>query len=190
MGGLVPVENTADEGGDEVGTGLSGGDSLGDGEHQGQVGVDAVVALKDLGGLDTLPGGGDLDQDAVLGDALGLVQLGWLLAKLLKTVQRRDTRRTSMMCRALSTEALVSNERLASTSVETLPGTTLRISLPNSTRRASRALSTCSSTEPPCFLAEATASSISLAYSAFLEAARMREGLVVASWGLYLAMAV
>lgn len=34
----------------------------------------------------------------------------------------------------------------------------------------------------------ATASSMSLAYSAFLEAARIREGFVVASWGLYLAM--
>jgi hypothetical protein len=32
------------------------------------------------------------------------------------------------------------------------------------------------------------ASSISFAYSGFLEAARIREGLVVASWGLYLPM--
>lgn len=32
------------------------------------------------------------------------------------------------------------------------------------------------------------ATSISLAYSGFLEAARIREGLVVASWGLYLPM--
>jgi hypothetical protein len=30
--------------------------------------------------------------------------------------------------------------------------------------------------------------SMSLAYSGFLAAARIREGLVVASWGLYLAM--
>jgi hypothetical protein len=35
-----------------------------------------VVALEDLGRLDALPGGGDLDQDAVLGDALGGVELG------------------------------------------------------------------------------------------------------------------
>jgi hypothetical protein len=34
-----------------------------------------MVALEDLGGLDTLPGRGDLDQDAVLGDTLGLVEL-------------------------------------------------------------------------------------------------------------------
>lgn len=35
-----------------------------------------MVALENLGGLDTLPGGGNLDQDAVLGDALLLVELG------------------------------------------------------------------------------------------------------------------
>lgn len=34
-----------------------------------------MVALEDLGGLDTLPGGGNLDEDAVLGDALLLVEL-------------------------------------------------------------------------------------------------------------------
>lgn len=34
----------------------------------------------------------------------------------------------------------------------------------------------------------ATATSISLAYSGFFDAARMREGFVVASWGLYLPM--
>lgn len=50
-----------------------------------------------------------------------------------------------MMCKALSTEALVSKEKRASTSVETLPGIMLRISLPNSTRRRSRVASTCSS---------------------------------------------
>lgn len=76
LGGLVPVEDTADEGRDEEGAGLGGTDGLGEREEEGQVAVDAVVALEDLGGLDTLPGGGDLDQDAVLGDALLLVQLG------------------------------------------------------------------------------------------------------------------
>ena len=34
-----------------------------------------MVALEDLGGLDAFPGGGDLDEDAVLGDALILIQL-------------------------------------------------------------------------------------------------------------------
>lgn len=86
-----------------------------------------------------------------------------------------------MMWRALSTEAFVSKEKRASTSVETLPGMILRISLPNSTRRLSRAASTWASISPPLPLAYSTAASISLAYSAFLEAARMSEGLVVAS---------
>jgi hypothetical protein len=76
VGGLVPVEDAADEGGDEEGAGLGGGDGLDLGEHEGQVGVDGVVALEDLGGLDALPGGGDLDEDALLADALGLVELG------------------------------------------------------------------------------------------------------------------
>jgi hypothetical protein len=53
--GLEPVKDAADEGGDEVGTGLGGGDGLDEREHEGQVGVDAVVPLQDLGGLDTLP---------------------------------------------------------------------------------------------------------------------------------------
>lgn len=41
-----------------------------------------------------------------------------------------------------------------------------------------------SSTYPPFSLAYATETSISLAYSGFLTAARMRDGFVVASWGL------
>jgi hypothetical protein len=72
---LVPVEDTTDEGRDEEGTGLSGGNSLDQGEHEGQVGVDAVVALQDLGGLDTLPCRGNLDQDTLLANALLLVKL-------------------------------------------------------------------------------------------------------------------
>ncbi len=110
-----------------------------------------------------------------------------------------------MMWRAFSTEVLVSKEKRASTSVETLPGTICRISLPNSTKRRSRVASTCSSIVLPwkpacqscssvrnspltCFLPYSTAGSISLAYSGFLEAARMRDGLVVASCGLYFSM--
>jgi hypothetical protein len=34
-----------------------------------------VLGLKDVSGLDTLPGGGDLDEDTVLGDAVVGVQL-------------------------------------------------------------------------------------------------------------------
>jgi hypothetical protein len=72
---LVPVQDTADEGGDEESTGLSSSNGLDKGEHEGQVAVDAVLRLQDVGGLDTLPGGGDLDKDTVLGDALLLVEL-------------------------------------------------------------------------------------------------------------------
>lgn len=95
---------------------------------------------------------------------------------------------TSMMRSALLTEAFVSKEKRASTSVETLPGTMFRISLPNWTRRLSSVASTWSSMLSPCFLPQATAASISFSYSGFLEAARISEGLVVASWGLYLSM--
>lgn len=72
---LEPVEDTADEGRNEEGTGLGGGNGLHQAEHERQVAVDAVVALQDLGGLDTLPRGGDLNQDTLLGDALLLVEL-------------------------------------------------------------------------------------------------------------------
>jgi hypothetical protein len=153
-----------------------------------------VVALEDLGSLDTLPSRGDLDQNTVLADALLLVQL-WAKEALVAGASNTEIMHkreylTSMMRRAFSTEAFVLKEKLASTSVETLPGMMFRISLPNSTSRRSRAASTLESISPPLPLPYSTARSISLAYSGFLEAARMREGLVVASWGWYLAMAV
>jgi hypothetical protein len=93
------------------------------------------------------------------------------------------------MRKALLTEASVSKEKRASTSVETLPGMILRISLPNSTKRRSRVKSTCSSTSLLWFLPYEMAESIRLAYSDFLDAARSKEGLVVASCGLYLSIA-
>jgi hypothetical protein len=93
-----------------------------------------------------------------------------------------------MICSAFSTLALVSNENLASTSVDTLPGTIFKISLPNCVNKLSSVASTCSSMSLPCCLPYATASSMSLAYSGFLDAARIRDGLVVASCGLYLSM--
>jgi hypothetical protein len=95
---------------------------------------------------------------------------------------------TSMMCSALSTLAFVSKLKRASTSVETFPGTIFRISEPNCTSKLSSVESTCSSMFLPCDLPYATASSISFAYSGFFDAARMSEGLVVASCGLYLSM--
>ena len=95
---------------------------------------------------------------------------------------------TSMMCSAFSTLRFSSNDIFASTSVDTLPGTIFRISFPNCTSRLSSVASTCSSTDPPCFFPYSHASSMSFAYSGFFEAARIKDGLVVASCGLYLPM--
>lgn len=75
VGSLEPIEDTADERRDEESTSLSTGNGLDGGEHQSQVAVDLVLGLEDVSGLDTLPGGGDFDEDAVLGDAEGLVEL-------------------------------------------------------------------------------------------------------------------
>lgn len=77
---LVPVKDTANERRDEVGTGLGSSDGLDGGEHESQVAVDAVVTLENLSGLDTLPGGGNLNQDTVLGDTVLLVELHTMLA--------------------------------------------------------------------------------------------------------------
>jgi hypothetical protein len=75
VSGLVPIQDTADEGRDEESTGLSSSNGLDEREHEGQVAVDAVLGLQDVSGLDTLPGRGDLDENAVLGDTSLLVQL-------------------------------------------------------------------------------------------------------------------
>ncbi len=65
----MPVEDAADEGRDELDAGLGAGDGLGEGEEEGEVAVDAFL-LEFLGGLDAFPGGGDLDEDALAGDAV------------------------------------------------------------------------------------------------------------------------
>jgi hypothetical protein len=70
---LVPVEDAADEGRNEGDAGLGRRDGLVQAEEQRQVAVDAFL-LQDFGGADALPGGGDLDEDAVAADA-GLVVL-------------------------------------------------------------------------------------------------------------------
>lgn len=73
--GLVPVQDSADERRDQGDLGFGTGDGLDEGEQQGQVTVDTVFLLQFLGGLDTFPGRGDLDEDSFLGDALGLVHV-------------------------------------------------------------------------------------------------------------------
>lgn len=72
---LEPVEDAADEGGNEESTGLGGGNGLYLGEEESQVAVDLVLLLEDLHGLDTLVGGGNLDEDAGLVNAQLLVEL-------------------------------------------------------------------------------------------------------------------
>ena len=61
--------HAADKGRDEGDAGLGAGDGLAEAEEEGEVAVDAVVALELARGLDALPGGRDFDEDALLLDA-------------------------------------------------------------------------------------------------------------------------
>ena len=69
---LEPVPDAADEGRDEGNLCFGGGDGLVEAEEEGHVAVDALF-FEDLGGLDAFPCGGKLDEDALAGDAGGLV---------------------------------------------------------------------------------------------------------------------
>ena len=42
---FVPIQDTTDEGRDEEGTSFGAGDGLREGEHEGQIAVDAMLAL-------------------------------------------------------------------------------------------------------------------------------------------------
>ena len=53
---LVPIHDAPDKGRDEEGAGFGGGDGLHEGEHQGQVAVDAVLGLQDVRRFDAFPG--------------------------------------------------------------------------------------------------------------------------------------
>lgn len=66
------TKDTADEGRDEGDTSLSAGNGLGEAEEEGEVAVDALL-LESAGSLDTLVGGGNLDEDALLVNAELLV---------------------------------------------------------------------------------------------------------------------
>ena len=78
-----------------------------------------------------------------------------------------------------------SKESLASTSVETLPGTIFKISIPKFTNAFSTARSMDSLWDFPFFFPCWMASSIRNWYSGFSDAAKIKEGFVVASVGLY-----
>lgn len=203
---LVPVQDTADEGGDEESTSLSSSNGLDKGEHEGQVAVDAVLRLQDVGGLDTLPGGGDLDKNTVLGDAL-------LLVELRESAMSRYLLIQSGLAYLDDVKGLVDgslgvegepginlsgdlagddledllaelNEKVVEGSVDLLIKS-LNLSGGSVTDQDPAAFHSVQTS----FLPFWTAASIRLAYSGFLEAARIKEGLVVASCGLYLPMA-
>ena len=72
VGGLEPVEDAADEWGDEFHAGVGAGDGLGKREEEREVAVDAVL-LELAGGLDAFPCGSNLDEDAVPGEAFFFV---------------------------------------------------------------------------------------------------------------------
>lgn len=86
--GLVPIKDATDERRDEESTGLGGGNGLRKGEHECQVAVDAVLGLQNVGGLDSLVGRGNLDQNAGLVNSLCLVQLLAHLSALLQVIRR------------------------------------------------------------------------------------------------------
>ena len=73
------ITYTADEGRDESDARLCAGNSLREAEEKGEVAVDAVVTLELARSLDTLPSRSDLDEDALLLDADGLVERDELL---------------------------------------------------------------------------------------------------------------
>ena len=64
-----PVQNPADKRRYERDPSLGARHSLGEGEEQRQVAMDAVLLLQLPRGLDAFPRGGQLDQDTLLADA-------------------------------------------------------------------------------------------------------------------------
>lgn len=72
--GLEPVHDSADEGRDEGDASLGASDGLTETEEEGEVAMDVELLLEVSSGLNSLPGGGDLDEDSVLGDTDGLVE--------------------------------------------------------------------------------------------------------------------
>ena len=120
-------------------------------------------ALQLLRGADAFPGGGELDQDALAAD----LAVGIVLNDLLGAGDRGG----------------VSNERSASTSVETRPGTSAASAAPTDTARRSATAATRASASPSCLAPQAMASFIVSANSGVPSAFSTIEGLVVQSTG-------
>lgn len=93
--------------------------------------MDSVVTFKLAGCLDTFPGRCNLDQDTVLFDTDRVIEGNKFLGLETETVKVKIMPRIKPG--TLAFVASLSNERRASTSVETRPGMIARISLPNST---------------------------------------------------------
>ena len=93
--------------------------------------MDTVIPLKLASRLNTFPGRCNLDQDTVLFDTDRFVEGDEFLS--LKTEKVRMKVMPWRVPRTLAFVASLSNERRASTSVETRPGMIARISFPNST---------------------------------------------------------
>ena len=91
----------------------------------------SVITLKLASCLNTFPGRCNLDQDTVLFDTDRLIESNEFLC--LKTERVRRKTMPLKNPRTLAFVASLSNERRASTSVETRPGIMARIDLPNST---------------------------------------------------------
>mmetsp|Transcript_25792 Transcript_25792/g.60729 ORF Transcript_25792/g.60729 Transcript_25792/m.60729 type:complete len:466 (-) Transcript_25792:95-1492(-) len=72
--GLVPVQDASRKGRHQIGVRLGGGRGLQKGKDERDVAVDALL-FQNLGGLDALPGPGQLDEDAALVDAHLFVHL-------------------------------------------------------------------------------------------------------------------
>ena len=66
---LIPIKDTADEGGDEESACFSCSDGLRKGEHEGQIAIDAVLRLQNVRCLDALPCRGKFDKNAGFVDA-------------------------------------------------------------------------------------------------------------------------
>ncbi len=90
---LVPVEDAADEGRDERGARVGAGHGLREAEEQRHVRAHALL-LERLGRADALPGRGELDEHALLADAL-------------LRVERDDAARARQRARRVEAEARV-----------------------------------------------------------------------------------
>lgn len=123
---LVPVQDTTNERRDQSHAGFSTGNCLREAKEQGQVAVNVVFLLQNLANrsflstlhlsafaipqtygssLDTLPGRSNLDQDAVLADAIFFVKLdetdslgnsGFLVKRQASINLSRDTTRNNL----------------------------------------------------------------------------------------------